>query len=82
MTSKINRDALWEAVGAMLKDSGADGDRKRNFTESVELQVSFIQLFWKHSPHPGISCASLKISTYFSLTFTQGSYFLKKYARG
>jgi len=39
MTSKINRDALWEAVGAMLKDSGADGDRKRNFTESVELQI-------------------------------------------
>merc|ERR1711907_611625 len=39
MTSKINRDALWEAVGAMLKDSGAEGDRKRNFTESVELQI-------------------------------------------
>jgi len=37
MTSKINRDSLYEAVDQMLSDS--KGDRKRNFLETVELQV-------------------------------------------
>jgi len=39
MTSKVSKDTLYEMVEEMLKESGADGDRKRNFTESVELQI-------------------------------------------
>jgi len=37
MSSKVSKDALYEAVDNILKDS--KGDRKRNFTESIELQV-------------------------------------------
>jgi len=40
MASKVSKDALYEAVENMLKDSAPDGDRNRKFTESVELQVS------------------------------------------
>jgi len=45
MASKVNKDALYEAVDQLLADSKTPGknskgeDRKRNFTESVELQV-------------------------------------------
>lgn len=39
MASKVQKDALYEAIENMLKDSGADGDRNRKFTESVELQI-------------------------------------------
>jgi len=37
MSSKVSKDALYEAVDNILKDS--KGDRKRNFTESIELQI-------------------------------------------
>jgi len=37
MSSKVSKDALYEAVDNMLKES--KGDRKRNFTESIELQI-------------------------------------------
>ena len=36
-TSKINRDQLYELVNEMLT---ASTEKKRNFLESVELQVS------------------------------------------
>jgi len=39
MASKVSKDALYEAVENMLKDSAPDGDRNRKFTESVELQI-------------------------------------------
>jgi len=35
--SKVSKDALYEAVDQMLQAS--KGDKKRNFTESIELQV-------------------------------------------
>jgi len=39
MASKVSKDALYEAVENMLKDSAPDGERNRKFTESVELQI-------------------------------------------
>merc|ERR1712045_409966 len=41
--SKVTKDALYEAVDAILKASKGEGEegekRKRNFTESIELQI-------------------------------------------
>jgi len=36
MSSKVSRDTLFEAVGTILQQST---DKKRNFLETVELQV-------------------------------------------
>jgi len=40
--SKVSKDALYEAVDTILKDSKGEGENpkyKRNFTESIELQI-------------------------------------------
>merc|ERR1711879_472420 len=40
MTSKVSKDTLYDSIDAMLKQAaGEDGGKKRNFTESVELQI-------------------------------------------
>jgi len=41
MTSKINRDSLYQSVDELLKYSKGEteGSKKRNFLESIELQV-------------------------------------------
>merc|ERR1712088_390578 len=43
MGSKVSKDALYEAVDQILKDSKGQGEMgekyKRNFTESIELQI-------------------------------------------
>merc|ERR1712045_898714 len=36
--SKVSRDTMYECVEAILKSS--QGDKKRNFLETVELQIS------------------------------------------
>jgi len=41
MSSKVSKDTLYDSIEAMLKQAaGEEGGKKRNFTESVELQVS------------------------------------------
>merc|ERR1712087_491911 len=40
MASKVSKDTLYDSIDAMLKQAaGEDGGKKRNFTESVELQI-------------------------------------------
>merc|ERR1712173_380063 len=40
MSSKVSKDTLYDSIEAMLKQAaGEDGGKKRNFTESVELQI-------------------------------------------
>merc|ERR1712019_219815 len=40
MGSKVSKDTLYDSIEAMLKQAaGEDGGKKRNFTESVELQI-------------------------------------------
>jgi len=45
--SKVSKDSLYEAVDQILKDSKGTGEMgekyKRNFTESIELQVSSLR---------------------------------------
>merc|ERR1712203_1345255 len=39
-TSKVSKDTLYDSIESMLKQAaGEDGGKKRNFTESVELQI-------------------------------------------
>ena len=57
--SKVSKDSLYEAVDMILKNSkgeGEEGDKhKRNFTESIELQVSYTtrNSLSTRRPHPG-----------------------------
>merc|ERR1719192_1864719 len=40
MSSKVSKDTLYDSIEAMLKQAaGEEGGKKRNFTESVELQI-------------------------------------------
>jgi len=52
MTSKVSKDTLYDSIEQMLKQAaGEDGGKKRNFTESVELQVSYFS--FDFMPYPG-----------------------------
>merc|ERR1711862_577785 len=40
MSSKVSKDTLYDSIEAMLKQAaGEEGGKKRNFTETVELQI-------------------------------------------
>ena len=59
MSSKVSKDTLYDSIEAMLKQAaGEEGGKKRNFTESVELQVSwnfiFFFLFFLALPRIGV----------------------------